>query len=270
MIANLFHRLRLAATGLTLALVAHGAAHAGLISGEWDPGFGPALPNLSWQVRSKWLVPNGCSNQIDGVYSTGSGPCQGTLLDPLRLLGVWVRWFDTNAGNPNDFYQQVFPISAHAGYCESVFASSEPNCAVNMTSFPLGSEPLTASAVRVEQGQIVGLNTNAISFLTSGWPTSAGNHQYDLNFTTNGPIFTCTDCGDGATADNTNLTQFLVTYTSNDTSVPKFTNSSGAALGAVLDGQGNFLGQRSVPEPGTLILALAALTAFGWSRRRRV
>ena len=46
MIANLFHHLRLAATGLTLALVAHGAAHAGVIRGDWDPAFGTALPNL--------------------------------------------------------------------------------------------------------------------------------------------------------------------------------------------------------------------------------
>ena len=171
-------------------------AHAGLVRGTWDPDFGGSFTNLSWQVRAEWLVPNGCSNLADGVYSTSvAGPCE-SISDSVRMLAVWVRWFNTDAGDPNDFFQQVFPISGYTGYCESVWATSQPDCNLgNTTMFTQGSEPLTASDVRVEASQIVGLNTNVITgFQTFGWPDSAGSHFWSLGFTTNGPVLTCTDC----------------------------------------------------------------------------
>jgi hypothetical protein len=56
----------------------------------------------------------------------------------------------------------------------------------------------------------------------------------------------------------------LVTYTSDDTRTPKFTDAQGKALGIRLDSAGNV-----VPEPGALALALTALLAGLVSRRRR-
>ena len=268
MIANLFHHLRLAATGLTLALVAHGAAHAGLVRGDWDPVFGPALPNLSWQVRSEWLVPNACSNQADGVYSTAAlGPCQSTIPDPVRLLSVWVRWFDTNAGDPNNFFE-FNAVSAYTGWCESVWAGSQPDCNLGNTFFfNQGFEPLGASNVRVAASQIVGFDTGITSFLTNLQPNSAGIHQYDLSFKATGPtgpVFTCFDCEPVATADNTNLNQYLITYVSSNASEPKFVDSQGNPVGVRLDGAGNV-----IPEPATLALLGLGLAGLGFSRRKQ-
>ena len=271
MITKILHLLRRVAFGLTLALAAHGSAHAGLVRGNFDPEFGAALPNLSWQVRTEWLVPNACSNSADGVYSTSAaGPCQSTISDPVRLLSVWVRWFNTDTGDPNNFFEYD-AFGAYTGWCESTWAGTQSDCGGNTFLFNQGSEPLSASNVRVAQSQIVGFDTGITSFLTFNLPTSAGTHQYDLGFTTNGPIFTCADCAPPATASNEDLRQFLVTYTDDAGNVPKFTDSNGNALGALLDGNGTYLGQvpAVVPEPGTLVLALAALTAIGWSRRRR-
>jgi hypothetical protein len=80
-------------------------------------------------------------------------------------------------------------------------------------------------------------------------------------------------------AATTDLEQFLVTYTSNTTSNPKFVDSSGNAVGTRLDGNGDFKGYSTsvagaivttaiqVPEPGMLLLAGAALAALALSRR---
>ena len=157
----------------------------------------------------------------------------------------------------------------------------------------MGYFPL--SDIRVEAGQIVGFSSSEefaqSLYLYSGTyytnPTTAGGNLFGLSFTTTvtttGPQLRCVNCrtffnpgdgsgGDGAGdvfASTANLTQFLVTYTDNAGTVPKFTDPiTGKALGAVLDSNGVYLGQ-SVPEPGTLALALAGLTAVGWSRRRR-
>lgn len=252
------------------SLALAGPAQAGLVSGSWDPVFGPALPNLSWQVRTNWLVPNGCSSAADGIYSTTTplSPCESTIGDPVRLLSVWLRWFNTTTGDAGNFFQQTFPESAHTGWCESVFAASNPSCAINSVLFNQGSEPLTATQVRVASGQVVGMDTNITSFLTFGWPPEAGTHSYDLSFTTNGPVLECTTCVPPVFASTVGLDQFLITYTSNDTGSPKFTDANGNILGAVLDANGVYQGQR-IPEPGALALALTALMGLGAARRRR-
>jgi len=73
------------------------------------------------------------------------------------------------------------------------------------------------------------------------------------------------------------LRQFLVTYTSDDTSVAKFSDAAGNALGVRLDERGQVLGRSTsingplqrVPEPGSLALVAAALAATALLRRRR-
>ena len=263
-----------------LAVSLQSGAHAGLVSGHWDPQFGPALPNLSWQVRTDWLVPNTCANAADGIYSTATpgGPCEDTGAD-LRVLAIFVRWFNTVGGDPNNFFELDIN-GGYTGWCESTY-TTQPDCG-NSNIFPFSSpaEPLVATNVRVALGQVVGFDTNITSFITGGLPSAAGLHTFDLNFTTNGPVFTCRNttgqgilldtpagdhsCDDPVTADNTSLNQYLITYTSNDSSDAKFKDSTGNALGVRLNGQGQV-----IPEPGTVMLVLLALGAAGVSRRQR-
>ena len=277
MFRNVSRLIRRCAAALSIALLGQGAANAGLVTGEWDPVFGPALPNLSWQVRSNWLVPNACSSQSDGIYSTSlAGPCQDTGAN-LQLLSVWVRWYNTAGGDPNDFFHTPDAISAYTGWCETAYALGEPNCNLGNTFFfteGVGIPPLSATNVRVASGQVVGFDTNITSFLTSFLPSSSGAHQYDLNFTTNGPVFKCVtnapcNVSGGIAGSTAGLDQFLITFNSNDKTAPKFTDGQGQALGAVLDETGAYIGQRAVPEPGVPLLVLSALLGLGLSRRRR-
>ena len=210
--------------------------------------------------------------------STNATPCdQGSI----TVQNLYLRLFDTGLADPNDFFTLVGGNTPDIDPVHSTYFT-----------FPVGG--LAVTNVRVEDLQVVGFDiltpsvgqtvvlysSNLYSF-----PSSAGGNLFRLTFDTDGPILECLNCRqdindpsgtEDVLADTAGLTQFLITYTSDDTSVPKFTDpNTGQALGASLDSSGDYLGrfttpQQAVPEPGTLALALAALTAVGWSRRRRV
>ena len=278
--------VRVSLTGLIVTFLAHGVANAGLVRGTWDPGFGPALPGLSWTARADLQVPDACSNQGDGTFAN-SGLCAGSV-----VLGVFLRLYNTGYAGPLDWdsglaiYGSDPPGAATYTACNPS-ASGDPYYIARCSGF-FGSPYYGVSNVRVVGGNVVGFDSNVPFGLTydtsGGTPSNALGNGFTLNFTVNGPVLTCVGtspttppCQSPVVADTTDLTQFLVTYLStegqpSDTSAPKFTDSNGNALGAVLDGNGTFLRlapSASVPEPGTLALGLAALTAIGWLRRRR-
>ena len=268
MLIKIIQAFRRAALLLGIGCMVPLGAQAGLVSGTWDPAFGPYLPGLSWSASFKMQIPNTCSNQADGDYAT-IGDCALTTgyVEQLRL-------YLFNTGDT--------PL----GY------------------FELGSYGWNVGSVRVKNGQIVGVNTGAspvfeLTYSFDGTdyfsnPSSAKGNTFDLSFNLNGAKLTCLHCVNtfsnqpppGTNYDLPNIDsspvdvkQFLITYTDNVGFVPKFTDSSGQALGARLDGNGGYLGQSTsisaplvgtVPEPGGLPLVLTAvLTGAAALRRRR-
>lgn len=259
---------------LGLVVLAQGPAHAGFVTGNWDPQFGAFLPGLSWQVKGLFTVSDACAAQANGDYAA-TGIC-ATTVNNLAL-----RLFDGPA-DPNNFFE----LSANSSNTDYQTNSVSPGYSV--------------TDVRVTNGQIVGFSAGRADYPGLGLtpifsyfsaPSSKSN-IFGLTMSLNGPEMYCLACdaingypagsnngNPNVYADKTQLTQFLVTYT--DERAPKAgTDSSGNPIGARLDGRGNFLGlttadgtPASVSEPGSLPLALAAMAAVAGisarSRRRR-
>lgn len=248
---------------LVLALAIPFGAQAGLVTGNWDPLFGPALPGLTYQVRAEFFVPDACSQQGDGTFSA-VGACAGATVLSARL-----RLFDTGFADANNFFE----LSA------------------NSYNFDLAS-PVNGYGVkeiRVLNEQVLGVAAGAAINLPALTPPAMGtfngvvatalNNSFGLHFTVNGPVVTCIGCtfdGDGRDDDadpifagTTGLTQVLTSF--NDSGNAKLVDADGKAIGVRLDETGNRIGLTGtpVPEPGSLALVLGALASAAGVRRRR-
>lgn len=250
-------RRGIAAVGLASAAI--GSAHAGLVTGSWDPSFGPTLPNLSYQVQVTFYVPDACSAQVDGIYVTSAGACVGASMVSARL-----RLFDTTLGDPNNFF--------------------EVNVNSNNADFHtiLGSVGYGVFELRVQAGMVVGLQAGRgdlpppiqpplLTPVLVGYaglaPTLA--NFFGMVFDLTGPQVYCQGCNGGGDvyAETDNLEGFMTTY--NDDGSAKFVDGNGRAIGALLNNVGEVVGFSSgVPLPGTLALLLAAVLGMGRVRWR--
>lgn len=241
---------------LVVALASPFTAHAGLVTGNWDPQFGPPLPNLSWAIRAEFSVPQTCIDLGNGDHSAGLIACAASVVNYARL-----RLFDTTADAGSGFYDST-PTSAIEDF------------------FSVGTS-LAVTGVRVLNGQVIGVatTTNTSGGTGVGYPyvPAALGNNFGLGFALDGPNVICIGCtalgyDDGAddiTAPRGSLIQVLTTF--NDNGTAKLVDARGNAIGVRLDGGGQVIGLTGtpVPEPGSLPLVLGALAAVAWLARRR-
>lgn len=241
---------------LVLALVSPLSANAGLVTGSWDPQFGAPLPNLSWAIRAEFSVPDTCIALGNGDHAASLPTCSASVVNFAKL-----RLFDT-------------VLDATTGFFDSTPTSAIENF-MNVGTF------LTVTAVRVLDGQVIGVSTttNTNSGLGIGYPyvPAALNNTFGLGFDLDGPNVICMACSStGYTPDNddiisqrTNLEQVLTSF--NDNGSAKLKDANGRAIGVRLDQRGAFVGLTGtpVPEPGSLPLVLGALASAAWLRRRQ-
>ena len=261
---------------LVLAMASPLGAHAGLVTGNWDPLFGAFLPGLSYQVRAVFSVPDACSGQIDGTYSASSGFCAGSTIQSARL-----RLYQAGA-DINNFMEQNAATSWSFDMIPAATPPANGSFGVSQVRVQGGQ------VLGVAAGQMIGGSVTAVSPVSAnftGVVPSALNNSFGLHFTAFGPVVTCFDCigiGGSANPDNadiqagtTGLTQVLTTF--NNNGAAKFVDpASGRPLGALLNSEGEFVRQvptqfpngTPVPEPGSLPLVLGALASAVWLRRR--
>jgi len=262
---------------LSLGLLLQAPVHAGLISGSWDPEFGPALPHLSWSAYAELTASDDCTAAVgDQTVGAGTGgPCADA-----RVNALFLQLYNTTSFGALDWglpssYSSSPPHSATFAICDTNLYG-DSRCGGNFWNY------FSLSALRIEGGSVVGLQATVnTSFLaqdpgtgTDPWPSSSLGKLFSLKFTLEGPELYCQDCTGGPIKSSSEgLRQFLVTY--KDNGQAKFTDSTGKALGVVLDDKGQVLGRATsinaqfVPEPGGLALVLAALGAAALAGRRR-
>jgi len=230
---------------LVLAMASPLGAHAGLVTGSWDPEFGDDLPDLSWSATGEFFVPDACIAGPDGVRVL-IGACAGTT-----VVSASLTLFNT-VPDPLAPWLNI-------PYTESI-------------NF------LIPLAVRVVDGQVHAVSTTTSTTTSYPYVTSSLGNGFSISFGLDRPTLTCVACNGGihdveSSADG--LTQVLTTFNNNGTA--KLVDpASGRPLGVLLDRNGVLVRQVTtqfpngtpVPEPGSLPLVLGALVSAVWLRRR--
>jgi len=131
--------------GAAATLGGTGSAQAAIYSGNWDPAFGPAFPDLGWKAKATFDVPGSCLALGNQNYvQTTSGPCAG-----FNVLSAQVSFYNL----------------------------SDPD--VNVETFTLNPSVIVNS-VDIAGGKLVGLDTGFFNYFVPT-TTIAGGGLYSFS-----------------------------------------------------------------------------------------
>jgi hypothetical protein len=114
---------RLAAT-LTLGVAAAGSSHAGLVSGNYDPAFGPSIPDLSYSGSYSFTVDDSCVGTGSGLrLVAASCGVPGIAVDFSLTLS---KTSDPSQSMTADFVLQALALNVLDGFVIGFYSTFTP------------------------------------------------------------------------------------------------------------------------------------------------
>ena len=222
-----------AVAAMTVALALAAPAHAARYVGSWDPAFGPPFTDLGWRGQATFFVPDAC----------------------LALSGVVL-----NSNNCSNFSMQL--VSAEVGF----YRLSDPTDAAFHETLPFATSSPLVFSMTIDNGTLAGVVGSFGYFVPSDLSIAGGpNSEFALLFQEDlarmafsyDPPGECVHDGHGYLGRNDDAHDDCKIFGFSQLQAP--------------DGSRPFITFRiaTVPEPGSLALALLAMALFGVQYRRR-
>jgi hypothetical protein len=217
---------------LTVSLtVFAGAAQAANFNAVWDPPFGASLPNMGWEGRAEFFVPDECVPSGDAYVLNGRSIAQGGCGGGATVRSAWVNVYDLHDSESS--HRLNFDVAGWSlGVIKLAYDDGDLRQLLTLPSAP-------------EAAGFSGFGVNPWTY-------------FFLEFTLEGPRLAFLDCGKSATSASIALRYAISNYSNcrfgindNEQFRPEFIISR-------------------VPEPGSLALVgLALLLALPRSPRAK-
>src|SRR5512134_1643547 len=82
-------------------------AHAVIYTGDWDPAFGSAFPDLGWRGDATFFIPDACVGLSGWVFNFGQ--CSG-----MKILEAEVEFYSLSDPTEATLETLVFDIPSNA------------------------------------------------------------------------------------------------------------------------------------------------------------
>lgn len=92
MLIQLKRALWVAMLGFATFFAGVGQANAGLITGTWDPAFGPSFPSLGWKGTATFSIPDACLAIAGNHLNDGTDPCS-PVPNTMSVLSAVVEFY---------------------------------------------------------------------------------------------------------------------------------------------------------------------------------
>ncbi len=221
--------LRNSALAALVALGVSGTAHATLVVGSFDPAFGVALPGVNFSGTASFSIAQDCLDL--------NLPAAGLFIYSSNHCGAALSGMSF--------------LGAHVD-----FTGVDPG------HVDFLANPLAVLGMYVQNHHVIGVQTSLIGPATS---TLLGSKQFDLIFGMLNPVI---DPNEGLIPSSNDGDNDMDDFPASTFQVTSLFLVSGAGCSERKPCISNAAQTHYVPEPGTLSLALGAIGA-GWFARRK-